>query len=59
MRQQVFDFVVESWATRGIPLDPAIVEDVVELMAAAIVAFYERGIEESNDEPSRTRQDHD
>jgi len=40
MRQQDFDFVLEASATVPIPLDPRTVEDVVKLMATAIVAVY-------------------
>ncbi len=59
MRQQDFDFVVKDPATPQTPLDPRIVADVVELMAAAIVVACKEGAENGDCESARERQDHD
>jgi hypothetical protein len=57
VRQQVLEFVLDTSAAPHIPLDRRAVEDVVKHMAAAIVAVYEEGVNESDDEPSIEQQD--
>jgi len=57
MRQQDFDFVLEASATVPIPLDPRTVEDVVKLMATAIVAVYSKGKDKTHGESSGDRED--
>jgi len=57
VRQQVLEFVLDAPAALPITLDRRVVEDVVEHMAAAIVAVYEEGADEPDDERTIERQD--
>jgi hypothetical protein len=57
VRQQVLEFVLDTSSAPHIPLDPRAVENVVKHMAAVIVAVYEEGAEEPDDEPSIEQQD--
>jgi hypothetical protein len=57
MRQQVLDFVLEAATTPRIPLEGRAVEDVVRLMATAIVAVCEKGANDPDGEPPREQQD--
>lgn len=57
MKQQVLEFVLNTSSAPHIPLDPRAVEYVVKHMAAAIVAVYEEGAEESDAESSIEQQD--
>ncbi len=57
MRQQVLEFVLDASAAPPVALDRRAIEDVVEHMAAAIVAVYEEGADEPDDERTIERQD--
>ena len=58
MQQQVFEFVQDGSQAPPFSLDPRIEEEVVRLMAAAILAVLEKGTVKS-DGDTRRRQDQD
>jgi hypothetical protein len=58
VRQQVFEFAQETLEAPPIPLDPRVVDEVVRLMAMAIVAVTEEGAGNDGSTNPSAEQDH-